>query len=352
MESKTAAPGKYAWADYLRIMATISVIILHISANILYENGADTNAKWWTANLYDGITRFCVPLFLMLTGALLLRKDQPVGAFLKSKFMRIVLPFIFWSLAYIAFDVRNRIAAGENLQAPDIAKWALLQLKNGSAYHLWYVYMLIGVYLFIPVIGKWARHSSSNGVFYFLVVWFAVLMLNQPYVQALDIRPNVELSYFTGYLGYVVLGYYLATRNFGNRMLVMVLSGVLIIGGTLVTIFGTYYDTVSTAKLSEQFYGYLTPNVLAVTIGLFLFLKHAVPAAAKTPRFIAFANRYSYGIYLAHILVLNEMGRTGWHFYEWNPVAGIPLNALTCFSVSLLLVFALNKIPLVKHVAG
>ena len=70
---------KIYWVDNLRFLATISVIFLHVASPIYFQFGKVSDAYWWTAFLYSGTTRFGVPIFLMLTGALILPKNYSIG---------------------------------------------------------------------------------------------------------------------------------------------------------------------------------------------------------------------------------------------------------------------------------
>ena len=96
------------WIDNLRILATISVIFLHVSSPLLYNFEGKEDLNWWTGNIYDGTVRFCVPVFVMLTGSLMLSKDYDLNDFLKIKLMRIIIPFLFWSVIYILYGLVSK----------------------------------------------------------------------------------------------------------------------------------------------------------------------------------------------------------------------------------------------------
>ena len=80
---------KIIWIDNLRVIATIAVIMLHVSAPILYKYGSISNYIWNIGNLFDGMVRWCVPIFFMLSGALLLNEDLEISSFLKKRLLRI-----------------------------------------------------------------------------------------------------------------------------------------------------------------------------------------------------------------------------------------------------------------------
>ncbi|OWP74009.1 acyltransferase, partial [Flavobacterium oreochromis] len=128
------------WITSLRVLATFSVIFLHTSAEILYQYGKTSNANWWIGNIYDSSVRFCVPIFLMISGALILSKDyKNITEYLKKRVLRIIFPFLFWSIVYI-FINNFLYFYKENLTFIDILKFTLIKLKIGASFHLWYIY--------------------------------------------------------------------------------------------------------------------------------------------------------------------------------------------------------------------
>jgi surface polysaccharide O-acyltransferase-like enzyme len=97
----------------------------------------------------------------MLTGALLFDEEYSLDTILKKRFFRVIIPFIFWSISYILFSITLKILHNGELDFFNVFTFVIDQLKNGSSYHLWFVYMLLGIYLFIPIIGKWIRYSTN-----------------------------------------------------------------------------------------------------------------------------------------------------------------------------------------------
>lgn len=341
---------KIYWIDNLRVLATISVIFLHVSATIFVQYGSVSDSYWWTAFIYNSLTRFSVPVFLMLTGALMFRKTYEIGDFLKNKFLRIVLPFLFWSIIYIMYDF-SYILFNRNIDFYKKLKIILIHLRDGSQYHLWYVYMIIGIYLFIPIISKWIRNATKKEIRYFLIIWFVVMLFNQPYIIDLEIKPAINFRYFSGFMGYLVLGYYLSIKQFNKKWINSIAVGLIVLG-LGITFYGTYYLTFSEGKSSEVFYGFLTPNVLILSTGMFFLFKNHNKTNPKIAPVIGFISKYSYGIYLSHVFIINLLTLQGITCYTINPVIGIPLTSILCLTISALLTFIINKIPFGKYVSG
>src|ERR1700679_1783645 len=97
---------RLSWMDNLRALATFGVIFLHVSYLLLgkFDKTPGTFKTWWAGNIYDSSVRFCVPVFLMLSGALVLGNHMPLTIFLKRRFTRLLFPFIFWSIIYMFFN--------------------------------------------------------------------------------------------------------------------------------------------------------------------------------------------------------------------------------------------------------
>jgi len=108
----------------------------------------------------------------MLTGALLLPKTNKFWDFISRRFSRIIWPFLFWSLIYISIGIYRDCASDSFLE---IISYILINLRDGASYHLWYVYMIMGLYLLIPIMSKWIQHRPTSHIKIYLIIWFVVM---------------------------------------------------------------------------------------------------------------------------------------------------------------------------------
>src|SRR3984885_4937243 len=128
------------WISNLRLIALYAVVILHCTSPLLMGFGKVPMADWWEADFLNALVRFAVPVFVMITGALLLGREYEIGDFLKKRLTRVVIPFLFWSLVYIWYSwYIEDITFDANIWFD--VKEVLHLLKIGASYHLWYVYM-------------------------------------------------------------------------------------------------------------------------------------------------------------------------------------------------------------------
>ena len=161
------------------------------------------------------------------------------------------------------------------------------------------------------------------------------------------------MHYFAGFAGYLVLGHYLAFKDFGTRhpalwgALLFILSA-----GTIAT--GTWVILPYSNLPGTMFYEPVSPAVVLLSTGVFIMAKHGIKISSPgLNRFKSFIGRYTYGMYLAHALLLYFLDDPfGISYHLWSPLVSIPLTALICFIVSFLLVWIISKIPFGKYVAG
>ncbi|MGW8289404.1 MAG: acyltransferase, partial [Candidatus Bathyarchaeia archaeon] len=143
--------------DLIRTVAIVLVIVLHASTEtvtVADQMSPEGVTLWWTTNIYDSLARPAVPLFVMLSGALLLQPaklDEPLGVFFKKRLNRIALPFLFWGIAYFAW---RAFVNGETLTANSILQGVL----TGPYNHFWFLYLLVGLYLLTPVLRVLVAH--------------------------------------------------------------------------------------------------------------------------------------------------------------------------------------------------
>jgi surface polysaccharide O-acyltransferase-like enzyme len=340
---------KLNWINNLRLIAMFAVVVLHTASPLLFNYKMASLGNWVAADIYNAATRFAVPVFVMITGALLLGKDYELGDFVKKRLGRLLLPFLFWSLVYVGYQWYEEIIYFNRGTWGNISL-VLYQLKIGSSYHLWYVYLLVGLYLVIPVISKFVRNALEKELLYFLAIWFITILISSPYLTRFDTA--VDIRYFSGYIGYLVLGYYLANKKFNFPGVVFIAALVFICFATIITI-GTYYLEVRTKELSTYFYEPVGPFVVMLSASAFIIAKNVtVKIPPKLESIFNNTGKYTLGIYFSHALILNILEINGITYSVFNPWASIPLVALLCFLVSWLLVYAMSKATVVKYLVG
>jgi len=202
------------------------------------------------------------------------------------------------------------------------------------------------------VLGKFVRNASEKEIIYFLVIWFAVMLITQPYLS--HFNPAVDVHYFAGFAGYLVLGHWLAYKEFKIKNLRLWLL-LLALGCILIIAFGSKLLIGSSKYPGTMLYEPVNPVVVLLSSSLFLLARLTrVKTSPVFNRARNFADRYTYGLYLAHPLVLYFLDDPLGISYQFAaPVISIPVTALIAFIVSLFLVWLINLIPVVgKWISG
>ncbi len=345
----TTKPQTIDWINNLKVISLFAVIVLHTASPLLMDFKKADLSNWLVADFYNALVRFAVPVFVMISGALLLHREYEPGDFLKRRLSRVIWPFLFWSFIYIGYSWYSEDIAFTN-DAWNNTRIILHQLKYGAYYHLWYVYMLIGLYLFIPIISEFVRNATEKEILYFLIVWFVVMIFSQPYLSRY--QPLIDVHYFTGYLGYLVLGHYLAFKELPQGLKIpLIIYFFLCLAGITV---GTYLFSVNSKGLSTIMYEPLGPFIVLFSSGIFLLAR---VMAFKVPEILVkvrdLAGGLSLGIYLCHALFLTLLDDQGISYKLCNPIFSIPITALVCFLLSFLLIFLISKIPFIgKYIGG
>ncbi len=288
---------KIQYLDWLRSFAILCVMLLHcMNPYILNQNLYGTRT-WMICNLLNPVVRTGVPLFFMISGYLLLKSPKTLEfiPFYKKRMIRILIPFLCWDAVYYVY---NRIESGAKLSTAEFLKELIV---NGSEYHLWFVYTLIGIYLFLPFLKRTLDACSSKEK-----IWLLLLVLFVP-----TIRPffNTFTPFYAylfeplmeGYFGFVILGYLLGTADFSLRSRLMIYAGGL--AGFLIAVIGNHAAS-SAEGINLAFNGSYQLNHYLCASAIFVFAKQLPKMEKKIPaRFLAAYSAASYGIYLIHVLI-------------------------------------------------
>lgn len=347
-----------AYLNVLRIFACLMVLTVH-SGEFFYitpEGGVmDIHHSW--VNHYGSLMRACVPLFVMISGYLLLPIKESPEVFYKKRFTRLLIPFLFWSVMYcivpyfLGTDPANKMWTNL-ITIPVNLNW--------NAGHLWFVYMLIGVYLFIPVISPWAQTASKNFKLFFLAIWAFTLFL--PYIRTIypDVLGEVfwnkfsSVYYFSGYIGYLVLGQYIKEHVRLSKPATIGIGLALVIVGYFIThqVFAHQWPTAKNLPELELSWSFPTINVAMMATGMLLLFSLISFKSAKLEMAIAKFSGLTYGMYLAHILVLTQLFApiNGWLHAE--PKLVIPVLAVSTFVVTYIGIKILSYLPWSKYIVG
>jgi surface polysaccharide O-acyltransferase-like enzyme len=344
--------------DLLRVFATYMVMQIHTgefeyigSTGVIHSDGA--RAVGWINSLF----RSSVPLFVMISGFFLF----PVGderVFFRKRFTRVLTPFIFWCVVY-AFYFYFQGQASLTTTLGNIAK---IPVNYGTEVgHLWFVYMLMGIYLMAPVLSPWVVSARRGSMQLFLVLWAVALSI--PYIHLYFPQIWGEafwnstpmLYYFSGFMGYAVLAAYIRRFCMAPSLRVDCAAIGMIIVGYAITATGFLHrlPTENSLPKVELTWNFSTINVALMAAGLFLLFRNlqkdeADRAVGKLVRDVSLK---SYAMYLAHIIVLNSIHALLAPAIP-NAFVRVPSIALITFVATYCLVKILSLVPGSKYLVG
>ena len=339
------------WVDFVKVIATFCVVFLHSAAPLLYRYNSLPLRYWWVGNIYDSMVRMCVPLFFMLSGYLLLGKTETLTTFLSKRVNKVVVPLVVWSVFYIMW----RIYYDKDLSMSLRSFYGTL--LTPAYYHLWFLYAIIGAYLYIPILRVIAQNSRNHILYYFIALWILAVSVIPLFEKITGISSTVDLATLSGYAGYLVIGYLLGQREYSNKILFTAILVALVC--VSITALGTFYLTMhGGGKLDGYFYGYLSPTVILLSVSVFLLLKHLAEKlnalkTGPTINVIRILSLASLGIYLIHPVFLDLLGRGDLGYsvsaLSGNPLYYVPITAISAFTLSFIATGILQWIPIVKR---
>jgi surface polysaccharide O-acyltransferase-like enzyme len=339
------------WADLIRVVATVLVVTVHVSGQITNIWGKVPESDWFIANIYGGIARICVPLFFMISGYLLLPRSESLGTFYRKRMPKVVIPFIAWSLIYLGWYCGNH----PGTCTPSLVRNLLF--VQGTYYHLWFMYSLIGIYLILPVLRLLVRPDTDRKILWYLIVLWLVFQSALNFAGYFgDFKLGISAPLANGFVGFFILGYLLGPWRLSRSTAILTAAAWVL--ATLATIVGTYFLTRASGKFENYFYGFTTPNVIVASATGFLLLKWVSESlnftSPSTHLLIRYLAAASFGIYLIHVLVIEII--QGWipgtHLDSLmgKPIWSIPLVCFIVFTISFGLVRLLQAIPVLKRI--
>lgn len=343
------------YVDYMRTLAIIGVLAIHLSSSYITETPIFHN-YWLQGVLITSMARYSIILFIMISGLLLLGRENPIKS-IPRRVKRVFTPFIIWFTIYFI------IKAGIGFFGTDktVTDWIILFITclinpTKVSVQFWFVYMIISLYILTPIMSKCIKVLTDREIEFYLVIWFICLTLGFIDKNILILK---YMNFFIGFLGYYILGYYLNNTDrpvFNNRKIAV----LLFILGTLFTFIGTAAHTSITGQLSLRFIcmGDLTPGACMEAIGIFIILKNINFSniygkfSDKINRQVTLISKLSYGMYLTNILLINLLEKIHLYSLKIAPLINIPFMIIIITIILMVMLLVMNKIPYINKATG
>jgi len=344
-----------AYGDQMRIYACIAVVILHSAAWVLFFQEKTVAETWSLNNLLSAACRWCVPVFIMLSGAIFLSRPLPesASAFLKKRVLRVGIPLLFWTAVYFAYshfgkDIKFTLTGALHLF-----------LLGRPYYHLYFLFVMIGLYLITPALKFFMPASPArpraDQIIVILILTSAVAMMNKYFA----IKSANAFTFFIPFLGYYLAGAWLQEMKLKPKALALTWL-VFIITVMLTMLEPRILPRIPGIRQPwafDQLFVYCNPAVILMSICAFLILSNRPITTEPTGigvstrgRILRTVAQTTFGIYLIHPLIL-EISSTFYYLAfpgALPPALETPALALFTLLVSFSLILPMLKAPYLK----
>ncbi|MDR2466213.1 MAG: acyltransferase family protein, partial [Prevotellaceae bacterium] len=202
--------GDTAYLDTLRVFATFAVIMIHVFSPInLYFRDSLTDTEAYICVVLKNLWQWCVPVFVMITGVLFLNPEKEITLkkILKRHVLRIVAAIILFGTPYSFMEISFNANMSFNIRQIGIAALNAIQGKSWDS--LWYLYMIAGIYLCVPLMRVFVVNASKRIVGYMLAILFVFTSLIPSLESILPYKFGIYIPINSVYLFYLLLGYYM-----------------------------------------------------------------------------------------------------------------------------------------------
>lgn len=355
---------KYLYLEFMRILSAFFVIFNHTSNNgfFLFSQRPIGSASFWIYLFISVFCKFAVGLFLAISGAIMLnREDELLSTLWKKRILRMVLILVVISILYYISPTYP------SLETKSIRNFLQLFYSNGVDGHLWYLYAYISFLISLPFLRAMVRNLEGKYYYYMIgIVLFIVGVL--PVIEYLLWQGDRTLNWHStvawlniNIVFYPILGYFLQNKlDIVKLKKVIPLLWVFNIAGILISSYMTYYKGVVTggfsAAESQTFHGnFAVLNIICIFVTVkYIFAYIRLPHWMEA--LISSVGECTFGIYLLHILVLRipfmEKFLT---FLIRNGVNSMLAVFIQCFCIMLISYFitlVLKRVPVLKKLVG
>ncbi len=328
------------WTDNLKVVAIFVVIIAHVSSQFIsgIESSHESHGSfgWWSGIIYDRLSRWCVPVFIMISGFFLLNKQEDNNIFFKKRIQKILLPLIFWTCFFSLWFALQGLYSGMyilNIIKSIIISWAVGQ----PYYHLWFLFMLPFLYIITPFLRCLLHNMQQKELLFFIVFCFFLATMStlaQTFLPILKFTTGhiFFTNTFLSYVGYYFLGGYIQKFSIkGNTSLCF----FVFLSSALCSVLGSFFMG------QKYFLELLNITNTGMSISIFFLFKNMINVNLKWGNL----SKCTFGIYLIHPIFLDISKKliTKDMLEQIPPTIYIPFASFVIFFLSYALVQLFNK---------
>ena len=281
--------------DLLRVISCICIILIH-TTGFLYNYKKDS-ILWWSGDIIQAIVRIALPIFVVLSGALVLdTKDESNTYFYYKRFSKILIPFFIYNMLYLVFNIYYVIG---KFEINKIFLYMYMIIKGSIYEHLWFVYMILGLYLCTPFIKVMCQHLSQTELKN-LFILLTFIMIITTLLPSFNITIGITNITFSGWIIYYLMGYILKNSNMLNeKRKTFYILGIV---SFIITIIETRYHLLNLQGLYD-----LSITMYFQVIAVFLFFNNL--RVNINNKKLQFLSNYSFEVYIVHGAIMNSIER-------------------------------------------
>jgi surface polysaccharide O-acyltransferase-like enzyme len=263
--------GHVPWLSWARIVAIVGVVAIHVCSHLTLEWGTVTARQWHFGTFLQAASRFSVPLFLMVSGAVLLRPrpGERLRDFYRRRASRVAIPLVVWTCGYLVFDAWTH--------GRPITPYLFVQgfLWGKPYYHLYFLYVVAGLYLVTPFLRTFVAAADRRMVLAATVCLLGLSSLDKIQHFYMGGGGFNAFSYFVPFLGYYLAGYVVATTRLPWPRRTVALGAAAVFVGTTVTVHvGTWWMFGALGvQHGRILYDYHAPTIVVASIAMAFFLR-------------------------------------------------------------------------------
>ncbi len=331
--------NRFIWADVVRVFAIYLVIVVH---STLFPTQLNSTAAALRLFFFN-VAATCVPLFVMLSGSLLLGKKESYGSFFSKRIVRLLLPWVSWTLIYFLanFHIQNVLG---------LARQFATTFES-----FWFLPMILGLYCLTPALRIFTKAAQKRDIWLIIILWFFVVSF-MPYDRnSLAFPRQVDdglLRQVINYLGSYLLGFQLTTTKILRNRIV---SFAMIAVGAIWCVIGTILISRGTPVLLGDFYRYISPGIVFSSVGIFTLILHSQEffvkkMSTRMTNIVRPASSCALGVYFIHPFIQQGIHRLlGGDIFSSNIFFDNYANGVVIFLISLGIIMLLYQIRLLRR---
>ena len=336
--------------DYLTFIGVVSAVaVLTLHTNGCFWSFSATERYWKSANIIESVFYFAVPLFYIISSVTLIdyQERYSLKEYFVKRINKAVIPFIAWSLIGMLYQIfRGNIAWNE--LSPGFIYQGIVDARFVSIFR--FFGSLFSIYLCMPLFAA-VEKNKRREVFSYLAAGGFVLNILLPFLCTVfgsDISLPYSIQVVSDALYWIPLGWLLENTEFRKKERYLIYC--IALAGLLIHIVGTYVFSMRAGEVVRTFKGYTGLPCILYSAGVFVLLKQIGSRimAGKFARFVNWAGRYTFPIYLMQVFLLSEIPRlpfvhvTSLLYRLGGPFVMIP--------IIILVTACLRKIPIVRRI--